>query len=250
MNCDQARADLEFYLDGELASDRTRELEGHVRACPECAGEVLRSVRWKRQVKAAGAMYSPSAEFRERMTRRLQKAPKKSWRWNWALAGACALVLAVFGLSMVRRSQERLVAEHTLSEVADLHVATLASASPVDVVSTDRHTVKPWFQGRIPFTFNLPELAGSEFSLVGGRMAYLRQAPGAELIFQIRKHQISLFIFQEHALNDGFGSLNGESHQLTFNMNTWTQNGLRYVVVGDASGADITALSQLLKAAS
>ena len=250
MNCDQARADLEFYLDGELASDRTRELEGHVRACPECAAEVLRSVQWKRQVKAAGTMYSPSAEFRERMTRRLQKAPKKSWRWNWALAGACALVLAVFGFSMVRRSQERLVAEHTLSEVADLHVATLASASPVDVVSTDRHTVKPWFQGRIPFTFNLPELAGSEFSLVGGRMAYLRQAPGAELIFQIRKHQISVFIFQEHALNDGLGSLNGPSHQLTFNMNTWTQNGLRYVVVGDASGTDIAALSQLLKAAS
>ena len=250
MNCDQARADLEFYLDGELTSDRTRELEGHVRACPECAAEVLRSVQWKRQVKAAGAMYSPSAEFRERMTRRLQKAPKKSWRWNWALAGACALVLAVFGFSMVRRSQERLVAEHTLSEVADLHVATLASASPVDVVSTDRHTVKPWFQGRIPFTFNLPELAGSEFSLVGGRMAYLRQAPGAELIFQIRKHQISVFIFQEHALDDGLGSLNGPSHQLTFNMNTWTQNGLRYVVVGDASGSDIASLSQLLKAAS
>jgi len=250
MNCDQARADLEFYLDGELASDRTRELEGHVRACPECAAEVLRSVQWKRQVKAAGAMYSPSAEFRERMTRRLQKAPKKAWRWNWALAGACALVLAVFGFSMVRRSQERLVAEHTLSEVADLHVATLASASPVDVVSTDRHTVKPWFQGRIPFTFNLPELAGSEFSLVGGRMAYLRQAPGAELIFQIRKHQISVFIFQEHALDDGLGSLNGPSHQLTFNMNTWTQNGLRYVVVGDASGSDIASLSQLLKAAS
>ena len=250
MNCDQARAELEFYLDGELTSDRTRELEGHVRACPECAGEVLRSVQWKRQVKAAGAMYSPSAEFRERMTRRLQKAPKKSWRWNWALAGACALVLAVFGFSMVRRSQERLVAEHTLSEVADLHVATLASASPVDVVSTDRHTVKPWFQGRIPFTFNLPELAGSEFSLVGGRMAYLRQAPGAELIFQIRKHQISVFIFQEHALDDGLGSLNGPSHQLTFNMNTWTQNGLRYVVVGDASGSDIASLSQLLKAAS
>jgi len=250
MNCDQARADLEFYLDGELASDRTRELEGHVRACPECAADVLRSVQWKRQVKAAGVMYSPSAEFRERMTRRLQKAPKKSWRWNWALAGACALVLAVFGFSMVRRSQDRLVAEHTLSEVADLHVATLASASPVDVVSTDRHTVKPWFQGRIPFTFNLPELAGSDFSLVGGRMAYLRQAPGAELIFQIRKHQISVFIFQEHALNDGLGSLSGPSHQLTFNMNTWTQNGLRYVVVGDASGTDIAALSQLLKAAS
>ena len=163
-----------------MANSRRIELENSsTRARPECAGEVLQSVRWKRQVKAAGAMYSPSAEPREHDAAAAE-GPEKSWRWNWALAGACsALVLAVFALSMVRRSQERLVAEHTLSEVADLHVATLASASPVDVVSTDRHTVKPWFQGRIPFTFNLPELAGSEFSLVGGRMAYLRQAPGA-----------------------------------------------------------------------
>ena len=91
-------------------------------------------------------------------------------------------------------------------------------------------------------------MGGSDFSLVGGRMAYLRQAPGAELIFQIRKHQISVFIFQEQALQDGL-SLNRPSQRLTFNTDTWAQGGLRYIVVGDASGADIAALSRLLKAA-
>jgi|SRR5438445_13863468 len=62
---------------------------------------------------------------------------------------------------------------------------------------TDRHTVKPWFQGKIPFAFDLPELQNSEFSLLGGRMTYLDQTPGAHLIYDARKHHISVFVFQE-----------------------------------------------------
>ena len=91
-------------------------------------------------------------------------------------------------------------ADQVFSEIADLHVATLASSSPVDVISTDRHTVKPWFQGKIPFAFDLPELQNSEFSLLGGRMTYLDQTPGAHLIYDVRKHHISVFVFQERSL--------------------------------------------------
>ena len=100
----------------------------------------------------------------------------------------------VLGLNfyMSRAGLER---QHVFSELADLHVATLASATPVDVISTDRHTVKPWFEGKIPFTFNLPELQGTEFSLVGGRVTYLSQAPGAHLLYRLRKHELSVFIF-------------------------------------------------------
>jgi anti-sigma factor RsiW len=122
----------------------------------------------------------------------------------------------------------------------------------VDVISTDRHTVKPWFQGKIPFSFNLPELENSQFSLVGGRMTYLDQAPGAELIYDIRKHHISVFIFQEHALKLS-ASLRENSfspRNLPFNMETWSEGGLRYFVVGDASPADIDNLAKLFKAAS
>src|SRR5436309_11189343 len=68
------------------------------------------------------------------------------------------------------------------------------------LISTDRHTVKPWFQGKIPFAFDLPEIQNSEFSLLGGRMTYLGQTPGAHLIYDVRKHHISVFVFQERSL--------------------------------------------------
>src|SRR5579863_78943 len=120
---------------------------------------------------------------------------------GWMVATAMIAILAVSGLIIAR--VERIHTRHgqqVFGELVDQHVATLASLSPVDVVSTDRHTVKPWFQGRIPFTFDLPELQNSEFSLLGGRMAYLEQTPGAQLIYKIRKHEISVFVFQEQSL--------------------------------------------------
>ena len=139
--------------------------------------------------------------------------------------------------------------EQALGELADLHISTLASVNPVDVISTDRHTVKPWFQGKLPFSFNLPELQNSPFKLAGGRLAYFQQSPGAQLLFEFRKHQISVFIFQIRAelsrLNSGY-SLRGK---LAFSSETWTEGGLRYFVVGDASSADIQDLSDLLKSA-
>jgi anti-sigma factor RsiW len=122
------------------------------------------------------------------------------------------------------------------------------------VISTDRHTVKPWFQGKIPFAFNLPELQNSEFSLLGGRMTYLDQTPGAHLIYDVRKHHISVFVFQEQALSlklpGGMDENSLSPKQMPFNMETWSQGGLRYFVIGDASAADIDNLTKLFKAAS
>jgi len=153
-----------------------------------------------------------------------------------------ATIASYLGGQNLRRQQ-------VYSEIADLHVATLGSANPVDVVSTDRHTVKPWFQGKIPFTFNLPELQNTDFTLVGGRVTYLEQTPGAHLIFQIRKHQISVFLFPENARNQVLGNEAKVERRQTFNTETWTQGGLRYVVLGDASADDIQALSTLLRSA-
>ena len=120
----------------------------------------------------------------------------------------------------------------------------------VDVISTDRHTVKPWFQGRIPFAFNLPELQNSDFSLLGGRMTYLEQTPGAHLIYDARKHHISVFVFQELSLPSKLSDNALQPGKLSFNMETWSKGGLRYFVIGDASAADIDSLAKLFKAAS
>jgi anti-sigma factor RsiW len=141
----------------------------------------------------------------------------------------------------VRGNQQQLI-----GELVDQHVATLASANPVDVVSTDRHTVKPWFAGKIPFTFNLPELQDSPFVLVGGRVSYLNQSPGAELIFRVRQHQISVFIFQDR---EESGENGNARTALSFGVRSWHHNGLRYFVIGDASAQELDKLSELIKAA-
>ena len=176
------------------------------------------------------------------------------------VATAAAVILVVGATTSTyigtRSGRDQALRDHVYSEIADLHVATLASSSPVDVISTDRHTVKPWFQGKIPFAFSLPELQNSEFSLLGGRMTYLDQTPGAHLIYDVRKHHISVFVFQERSLSLSLtlpASLDETSlspKQLPFNMETWSQGGLRYFVIGDASAPDIDSLAKLFKAAS
>jgi anti-sigma factor RsiW len=172
------------------------------------------------------------------------------------LAAAAAVILVIGSLTSAylgtRSGRDLAYRDHVFSEIADLHVATLASSSPVDVISTDRHTVKPWFQGKIPFAFNLPDLQNSEFSLLGGRMTYLDQTPGAHLIYDVRRHHISVFVFQERSLKlpASLGENSLSPKKLPFNVETWSQGGLRYFVIGDASPADIDSLAKLFRATS
>jgi anti-sigma factor RsiW len=136
-------------------------------------------------------------------------------------------------------------ASPAVAQLIDQHVTTLASVNPIDVVSEDRHTVKPWYQGRLPFTFNLPELAkDSPFKLLGGKLIYAQHAPGAELLYQVRQHKISVFIFQARDVH-GEPSAGGQ----TFVVNGWQQGGLQYYVVTDAAKEDAERLRSLLEEA-
>lgn len=243
MNCQECRTKLDIHLDGELAAAEMRALDEHVRACPACAAEVLRKVQLKRAIQNAGRRYVPSPEFRERVRKSVAAPPRRSLARVWATAGALVLIIAGFVLAYQR--QQRLERDQVLSEVADLHVITLASANPVDVVSTDRHTVKPWFQGKVPFTFNLPELQNTDFTLLGGRVAYLGQTPAAELLFQVRQHRISVFIAQPQSIPLPAGLHKAKS----FNLETWSTGGLTYCLISDVDPADIHRLSELLKRA-
>jgi anti-sigma factor RsiW len=237
---------LDAHLDGELAAPEARELSEHLRGCAACAAESLSRVQQKRAVQIAGRRFTPDPAFRARVQKSIAPAHARRWGRLWlpALAGALAVLViaAVFlDLNRDRRGEQPL-----LGEIADLHVATLASANPVDVVSTDRHTVKPWFAGKIPFTFNLPELQDSPFTLIGGKVSYLNQAPGAELIFRVRQHQISVFIFQERAVGETAGRNNAHGSE-SFTVRSWSHNGLRYFVIGDTGAPDIDRLSEMIK---
>jgi len=251
MVCESWKAKLDTHLDGELQEDETRSFDAHVRNCPSCSADALTRVQMKRAIQVAGKRYTPSAEFRKRMQQKIASKPQRSFRLGWMLAAAVVVILAVGTLTSAYLGA-RSGRDQVFSEIADLHVATLAGSSPVDVMSTDRHTVKPWFQGKIPFAFNLPELQNSEFSLLGGRMTYLDQTPGAHLIYDVRKHHISVFVFQERSLRlpAKFEENSLGPKELSFNMETWSQHGLRYFVIGDASAADIDSLARLFRAAS
>jgi len=246
MACEVWRGKLDAYLDGELAAAEASALAAHLSECAACAADALGRVQIKRAVAAAGRRYEPSAQFRARIAASIAAKPRRAaWRWNLVAVPALALVIIAVGMN-VYLGRERTRQQRVYSELADLHVAALASASPVDVISTDRHTVKPWFQGKIPFSFNLPEVQGTEFTLLGGRVTYLAQTPGAHLIYQMRKHDISVFIYQDRGEEVGrLGS--GSQHEVLFNVETWTQNGLRYFVVGDVGADQIQALSKLLR---
>jgi anti-sigma factor RsiW len=247
MACEQWHSKLDAYVDGELDLAEANTMGAHLRACSACAAEVLERVQMKRSVQTAGKHYSPSAELRSRVAKSVATKQRRKSASLWTILAVPAISVLIVSVAVnfyVGRESER--RQRVFSELADLHIAALASATPVDVVSTDRHTVKPWFQGKIPFSFNLPELQGSEFTLLGGRVTYLAQTPGAHLIYQVRKHEVSVFIFQDRG-EETASPPSDPVHAVSFNVENWTQNGLRYFVVSDVSADDIQALSKLLR---
>lgn len=240
---DSWTAKLDTYLDGELPAPEMRDLDSHMRTCPDCATELMHRVQLRRSVQSAGRRYQAPPELRQRVQKRMAGGSRASaWR-IWSTAAAVMATILIAGMVFSYLGRQRMQTQHTFSELADLHVATLASSNPVDVVSSDRHTVKPWFQGKLPFTFNLPELQNSGFTLLGGRVTYMGQSPGAHLIYQVRKHEISVFIFQDGRNLPDFGV----RKEISFNVMSWSEAGLRYFVIGDASPEDLQKLAELLK---
>ena len=264
MSCQQWSDWLDTYLDDGCTPEETAGVEDHLSTCTACSAEALARLRMKSATRTASAeRYAPSPDFRERVEQALQKPrnpistipfvtlPRfnfpvltKEWKQGlWAGAGALVLVVIVWSVLSARSSAR----EQALAQFLDLHVATLASLNPVDVASTDQHTVKPWFEGRLPFAFNMPDLEGSPYKLVGGKLMYYKDRPGAQLMFDLRKHQISVFVLQEQPGATPTSMGVAKARQKGFSEETWGQGGLRYVVIGDTSAADVRSLGDLLR---
>jgi anti-sigma factor RsiW len=258
MSCDTwrdklGRDKLDAYADESLTPEQLAGIEDHLRTCTSCAAEALSRVQLKRATRAAAAQLTSQPEFRMRpefrlsLEKSLQKKRRPLWKFAWLpglVTTAVALLLISVSTIVLTRHEAR---KQALAELLDMHVATLASANPVDVVSTDRHTVKPWFQGKLPFTFNLPDLDNSSFKLLGGKLVYFQHSPGAQLLFELRKHQLSVFILQDQPgiIPQQIGV--ATTQQKGFNMETWSQAGLHYVIISDTNSDDVHALGELLR---
>jgi anti-sigma factor RsiW len=238
-NCEW-RGKIGLYVDGELEPSAEQAVAGHLQGCADCSAAVLEQQALKKAVRVAGKRFTAPPELYANVQR--QMVPKKStglWFKASALA-ASAVLLAVIAFAWMSRPS---ASGATVAQLIDQHVTMLASSNPVDVISSDKHTVKPWFQGKLPFTFNPPELAaGSPFTLIGGKLIYAQQTPGAELVYQVRQHKISVFIFQARDVR-GEPSAGNQ----TFVVNGWQQGGLQYYIVTDAAREDAERLRSLLE---
>ncbi len=245
MSCETWRNELDRYLDGELPEEQLRSLRQHLDSCAACGPEALGRLQLKRAVGSAGRRYRPSVEFRQRIARQISPERKRpSWNFGWMpIAAAVALMLLFAALVFTHMQNER--RRIMIAEVADLHASTLGSASPLDVVSTDKHTVKPWFQGKLPFTFDVPEVNGTQFELLGGRMVFLEQEPAAHLLYSVRKHKLSVLISQDRGALSRLGNHTAISN--AFHVETWSRQGLRYIIISDAGAEDVHALAELLR---
>jgi anti-sigma factor RsiW len=198
---------LNGLADGELTTDQLTVANEHLAGCPACTSNALYQSLLKSATAKAGQRYTPPAQLQEHLTRlassRLEagtghKHPQQ-WRFAWGWVAAAVLLLVSATTLLVQRSTrqaELASAEHAalVTEVFDQHVATLAGTLPPQVVSTDRHTVKPWFQGKLPFSFNLPESLPRDTTLEGANLTYLHNQPVAQLLYSIGKHRASVFV--------------------------------------------------------
>ncbi|MFC5861966.1 anti-sigma factor family protein [Acidicapsa dinghuensis] len=229
------------YVDGESSGPDAAAFELHLATCPVCAAQVALLLRMKREMRAARGRYAAPAALRSTIRRQIAADTGKPARWLWpVLATACLVVLAaVLTVGFEPR-------QGVWNEVADLHASALASTNPYDVVSSDRHTVKPWFQGKIPFSFNIPELGGTGYALLGGRMVYLKQEPAAQLIVGMGQHRISVLIVRAGVGADP--AMFGGGHT-GFHTESWREGELRFYVVGDAEEDAIRRLAELIRKA-
>ena len=181
MDCDIWQDKIDAFVDDELSSAEVREFESHLRECRACAAETVARQRLKAETRAAGMRYEPSAELRAKIAGRVGGKRKQVWAWWPVAAGiAAALVFAVFVGQAWNRQQTQ---NALVAQLVDQHVATMASANPVDVQSNDSHNVKPWFNGKVPFSVDIPNLENTAYTLIGGKFTYFQQEPAAQLIF-------------------------------------------------------------------
>jgi anti-sigma factor RsiW len=249
MTCELCLPKLDAYVDGELSAAELEEIETHLKSCATCASLALSRMQQKRITHRAGKRFASTPAFQARIKKQIPKqfpqqiptsvAIGAPWKWATGLAAAAVLVIVAALFIQTQRSRE----QQAYSEFVDMHIAAMASANPVDVVSSDRHTVRPWFQGKLPFTFDLPELANTGFTLLGGRMTYVGQSPAAHLLFRVRQHNISVFVLSEKA--DFAKPWLFRSKDTSFKSRTWTSNGLRFFLITEAPSEDADRLEKL-----
>jgi anti-sigma factor RsiW len=231
MTCDEAELLLQALIDGELDAGHAREVENHVAGCAHCTA-MLRDIRQMSQaIAAAGAQYKAPLELRKRIENALPQpkaVPNRRAVLRGFAMGSAVSALAATGLvAIVLRHDDM---ERIQSEVVSAHLRSLQAGHLTDVISTDQHTVKPWFNGRLDVSPPVIDLTAQGFTLIGGRLDYVDARAIGAVVYRRRQHVINLFVSQTASTERRAARI--ETIQ-GFNIRHWSDRGLNYWAVSD-----------------
>jgi len=249
MICKDAQNLINGYVDGELDLIRNLEIERHIQDCALCTQDYKNHQVLSNAIKTGSLYFKAPADLRRRIQLSLRKAAKAEagrrmlpkWWFNIAAPMAAAAVILLALVPFLRGpSADDLLA----GEVISSHVRSLMASHLADVSSSDQHTVKPWFAGKLNFSPPVEDLAKQGFPLIGGRLDYLEDRPVAALIYQRQKHFINLFIWPSGSDSDV------ETKTVLrqgYNLFHWTRSGMTFWAASDLNNAELQKFVQLVQ---
>ena len=240
MTCEQAARDLDAYVDCELEPESGAAVRDHLTGCAACHRQFAERQALGRLIRAT-PYYSAPDRLRERVAAQRRRAMPMRRVSAWA--AAAALVISVAGGAALLRSSSRR-GDAVVEQVVDGHVRSLMANHLFDVQSTDQHTVKPWFLGKLDFSPPVVDLAQRGFPLVGGRLDYLGGEPVAALVYQRQKHTINVFVCPER---DGTSTAPFVRTLRGFQTHHWTGGGMSFWAVSDLNDVELTQFVDALR---
>jgi len=247
MNCDEAAILMHALIDGELDAGHAREVEAHIVGCAACAARLREFQELRRNLTPAGLRYSAPGSLRESIEGRLPAPPAAASRRavisSFALGAGVSAIAACGLLVMVMRNDDE---SRILGEVVSAHLRSLQAQHLTDVLSSDQHTVKPWFNGRLDVAPPVVDLTAQGFTLLGGRLDYVDAKPVAAIVYRRRVHVINLFC----APAPDFGHRRAVMESLHgFNVRRWSENGLNLWAVSDINTEELAEFGEKFEAA-
>ena len=234
MTCAEVNELIEAFVDNELDLRSSSALESHLGGCDACAREVERGLELRRAIAHAGLYRPAPPAIRSRVRRTL---PRPHWPvWAW-LAPATALVAILF--VWLPRPGASSIEQEVVSE----HVRSLIPNHLLDVPSSDSHTVKPWFDGKVDFAPPVADFRERGFVLIGGRLDYLDDHKVAALIYDRHRHLINVFVSPASHRETAISATSRRG----YNLRHWYRAGFEYWVVSDVNASDLDEFSRLLR---
>ena len=249
MTCDEAEILLHALIDGELDAGHALEVEAHIADCPACASEFAAYRRMSLAIAKADLRYTAPPELRRRIEASLpqppqQQAPsRRSVLRGFALGSAVSAIAATGLFAIVLRSDDE---QRIESEIVSAHLRSLQAGHLIDVVSTDQHTVKPWFNGKLDVSPPVIDLTAQGFTLIGGRLDYVDARAIGAVVYKRRAHVINLFVSQ--TANTERKPAKMETIQ-GFNIRSWSDRGLNFWAVSDIGADELAEFGDKFEAA-